>query len=91
VALDAIIEQAAGESAAADSVAGEVGERLAFAHLVRCINQLPERERDIVTLKYGADLNNRQIACLLQLSESNVGTILHRTIKKLRRQMEAHS
>ena len=86
VALDSIIEQAA-----AESVAGQVNERLEFARLVRCINQLPERERDIISLKYGADLNNRQIASQMQLSESNVGTILHRTIYKLRRQMEAHS
>lgn len=77
--------------AAAESVAGVVNDRLEFARLVRFINQLPERERDIITLKYGANLNNRQIACQLQLSESNVGTILHRTILKLRGQMEGHS
>lgn len=86
VALDSIPRQAASEL-----VPVEVSQRLEFARLVNLINQLPERERDIITLKYGANLNNRQIACQMQLSESNVGTILHRTIKKLRRQMEAHS
>jgi RNA polymerase sigma-70 factor (ECF subfamily) len=86
VALDSIVEQVDG-----NSVAGEVSQRLEFARLVRFINQLPDRERDIISLKYGANLNNRQIACQMQLSESNVGTILHRTIQRLRRQMEDHS
>ena len=91
MALDSIVDQAASEAVGTESVSGEVNQRLEFARLVRFINQLPARERDIITLKYGADLNNRQIASQMQLSESNVGTILHRTINKLRRQLEAHS
>lgn len=61
-----------------------------FAGLVAAINRLPRRERDLITLKYGADLNNRQIARQLQLSESNVSTILNRTLQKLRLELEAH-
>jgi RNA polymerase sigma-70 factor (ECF subfamily) len=45
---------------------------------------LPERERELLALKYGAALNNRLIAQLAGMSESNVGTILHRTVEKLR-------
>jgi RNA polymerase sigma-70 factor (ECF subfamily) len=45
---------------------------------------LPEREREIVALKYGAGATNRAIARLTGLGESNVGTILHRTIAALR-------
>lgn len=50
---------------------------------------LPEREQELVALKYGADLNNRQIATLTGLTESNVGSILHRVVSKLRNQWEA--
>jgi RNA polymerase sigma-70 factor (ECF subfamily) len=45
---------------------------------------LPERERELLALKYGADATNRAIATLTGLSESNVGTILHRTVVSLR-------
>ena len=45
---------------------------------------LPPREREILALKFGADATNRAIAKLTGLSESNVGTILHRTIAGLK-------
>ena len=49
---------------------------------------LSERERELVSLKFGADLNNREIAAITGLSESNVGTILSRVLQKLREQWE---
>ncbi len=52
--------------------------------LIECVGMLPEREQEIIRLKFGARLNNRQISKLLGLSESNVGTILGRSIGKLR-------
>lgn len=45
---------------------------------------LPERERELISLKFGADLNNREISTIMGLSESNVGTILSRVLQKLR-------
>jgi RNA polymerase sigma-70 factor, ECF subfamily len=45
---------------------------------------LPERERELLALKYGAGATNRAIATITGLGESNVGTILHRTIGTLR-------
>jgi RNA polymerase sigma-70 factor (ECF subfamily) len=48
------------------------------------VSALPERERELLALKYGAGATNRAIARLTGLSESNVGTILHRTIGALR-------
>ena len=52
--------------------------------LVRLLERLGERERELIALKYGAGLTNRAIGRLTGLSESNVGTILHRTIQALR-------
>jgi RNA polymerase sigma-70 factor (ECF subfamily) len=52
--------------------------------LGRLVETLAERERELLSLKYGADLTNRAIARLTGLTESNVGTILHRTIQDLR-------
>jgi RNA polymerase sigma-70 factor (ECF subfamily) len=45
---------------------------------------LPERERELLALKYGAGATNRAIATITGLGESNVGTILHRSIGTLR-------
>ena len=45
---------------------------------------LAERERELLALKYGAGATNRDIATITGLGESNVGTILHRTISALR-------
>jgi RNA polymerase sigma-70 factor, ECF subfamily len=47
---------------------------------------LSDREQELIALKYGAALENRQIARLTRLTESNVGTILHRTVQTLKRQ-----
>ena len=56
--------------------------------LKRLLAPLPPRERELVALKYGAGLTNRAIAQLVGLSETNVGTILHRVVKQLRIQWE---
>ena len=50
--------------------------------------RLPGRERELISLKYGAGLTNRSIARLTGLSESNVGTILYRVVRRLRAQWE---
>lgn len=63
-------------------------ENAEFAHLSQLLARLEERERELVALKYGAGLTNRAIAHLSGLTESNVGTILHRVTEKLRAQLE---
>ena len=58
------------------------------AHVLALVAGLKEREREIVALKFGAGLTNRQIANLIGLSESNVGVILYRTLRALRRELD---
>jgi RNA polymerase sigma-70 factor (ECF subfamily) len=72
------------------SVEDEAQRRFDIAHLRELLADLPEREREIVALKYGAGLTNQAIAGVTGLSESNVGVILHRTVKKLRAEWEAY-
>jgi RNA polymerase sigma-70 factor (ECF subfamily) len=57
-----------------------------LVRLARLTARLPERERELIALKYGAAISNREIASLTGLSESNVGTILSRTVQTLRLQ-----
>ncbi len=52
--------------------------------LVGLLQNLPDRERELIALKYGSGLTNREIARQTGLSESNVGSILHRVVHKLR-------
>lgn len=52
--------------------------------LQRLLADLPERERELIALKYGAEHEHLDIARIMKLSESNVGTILHRTVAGLR-------
>jgi RNA polymerase sigma-70 factor (ECF subfamily) len=59
-----------------------------FARLNALLSQFTVRERELVAFKYGAGLNNREIARLTRLSASNVGVILYRLVEKLRSEME---
>jgi len=73
------------EGMAAGATPEELAERRSdVERLLRLLERRPERERELVSLKYGAGLTNRAIARITGLSESNVGTILHRTIVELR-------
>ncbi len=46
---------------------------------------LDGRERDMLALKFSGGLSNAEIARVLDMTESNVGTRLHRAITKLRK------
>lgn len=50
---------------------------------------LSARERELIALKFYAGLSNAELARVLGVSESNAGTILHRTIDKLRKACNA--
>jgi RNA polymerase sigma-70 factor (ECF subfamily) len=59
-----------------------------LSRLKLLLSNLNTREHEIIALKYGADLTNRAIAELLNLSESNVGTIIYRLVQRLRVEWE---
>jgi RNA polymerase sigma factor (sigma-70 family) len=59
--------------------------------LKRCIARLSAPEQEIVALKFSAEMTNRQIAGMLGLSESNVGVILYRAVRKMRKDFEGWS
>ena len=51
--------------------------------------KLPAREREIVALKFHAGMSNAELARVLGISESNAGTLLYRTMEKLRKACNA--
>jgi RNA polymerase sigma-70 factor (ECF subfamily) len=56
--------------------------------LLAALAQLPDRERDLLALKFAGQLTNRRIAALTGLTESNVGVILFRALRRLRTELQ---
>ena len=56
--------------------------------LVEAIDELPERERLVVSLYYVDELNLKEIGQVLGVSESRVSQILSGVVKKLRKQLQ---
>jgi RNA polymerase sigma-70 factor, ECF subfamily len=80
VPLEAAAEVAAVAATPEDAaVFGSDADRLASL-----LAALPDRDRELLSLKYGAGMTNRAIAQATGLTESNVGTILHRAVATLR-------
>jgi RNA polymerase sigma-70 factor, ECF subfamily len=72
------------EARAPGDLEAETLRRLQFRRLSRLLGELPDRERELLALKYGSGLTNREIASLTGVSESNIGTIFYRTLRQLR-------
>jgi RNA polymerase sigma-70 factor (ECF subfamily) len=53
------------------------------------LGKLSAREREIVALKFHAGLSNAELARVIGVSESNAGTLLYRTMEKLRKECNA--
>lgn len=77
------LEKADGEPASGDPESEEI-RRSDSMRLQLLLRELPQREQELVALRYGAGHTNREIARLTGLSESNVGTILSRVAQGLR-------
>ena len=56
--------------------------------LFKAMSALNKRERDIIALKFYSGLNNIEIAKVANISESNAGTIINRSLSKLRAVLE---
>lgn len=68
----------------ADAVDRISDDKLLIAAAMR---RLQSRDRELVALKFFAGLENTQIARVLGISNSNVGTQLHRAITRLREEI----
>jgi RNA polymerase sigma-70 factor (ECF subfamily) len=74
----------------ADPVAEDDADGVLRRTAVRsALDRLSGRERELVALKFHAGLSNAELARVLGVSESNAGTMLHRTIEKLRKACNA--
>jgi len=64
-------------------------ERLTAEELARWLAPLGEREREILALRYAADLTTAEIARLLGLTAANVQQINSRSLRRLRSRFES--
>ena len=55
--------------------------------LHQLLAKLPKREQKIIYLKFFEGRTNKWIAQELELSETNIGTIVHRSVRKLRQRI----
>lgn len=62
-------------------------ERETASEIEQLLKELPEREREIIYLKFFDGYTNKTIAKLSGLSETNVSTIVYRTVRRLRQRL----
>ena len=66
------------------SIPDQIETKFAEELLYEILSELPTREQEIIYMKFFDGYTNRLIAQLTGISETNVGTIVYRAIKKLR-------
>ena len=59
-----------------------------LSQLTKLLEVLSNKEKELIAFKYGSGLTNKEIAHLTGLSETNVGTILHRAVRRIRERWE---
>jgi len=74
---------------AVGSVESEIMMHEDLRTVARMVRELPQREQDIIALKFDAELANGQIAEIMDLSEPNIRVIIFRSLRKLRQMMAA--
>lgn len=85
------LDEAAEQSTPDRSPPEEVMRREELERLRSALARLPEREREIVRLKFGGGLGNQEIATVLRLRPGHVAVLVYRALRKLRAWMEVES
>jgi RNA polymerase sigma-70 factor (ECF subfamily) len=55
------------------------------------VRQLPDKEREVLTLKFGCDLSYREISGITALSVSHVGVLIHNGVARIRKNLQSDS
>lgn len=83
-----LADQLAGNSDSASMHPGAaLEESEAAAGLLAQISKLPDRQQEVLRLKFHAGLSYKEIAVVTGLTSTNVGFILHTAISKLRQRL----
>lgn len=60
-----------------------------LGRVLRVLESLPERQQEVVRLKFQNGFSYKEIGRVTQLSVSNVGFLLHTALKRIRQELEA--
>lgn len=63
----------------------------AIQYLLDCLKRLSEQERQIISLRFGADNRNKEIAEQLAIKEHSISVLILRTLRRLHSCMESES
>ena len=55
--------------------------------LQRVIAELPERQQEVIRLRFQDGLSYKEISQITELSVTNVGVVLHNAVKRIRKEM----
>ena len=61
-----------------------VEDRDVTARVLQAIRHLAPREQDLIAMKFSSNMENKEIAQVVGLSENNVGVILFRALRQIR-------
>jgi RNA polymerase sigma-70 factor (ECF subfamily) len=82
------LEAVAGRPDDAPPVEAQVERSAELARLLAAVRALPQREQEIIGLKFLGGLNNKQIGQAMGLRAGNVAVILYRSLRRLRGLLE---
>jgi RNA polymerase sigma-70 factor (sigma-E family) len=93
---DRYLTSVAGSADALGRLTGESAEAAVLRHdndaaVLEAVHRLPQRQREVVILRYYADLSERQIADTLDISSGSVKAHAHRALTTLRDTLEGAS
>ena len=81
--LDSLLEL----SAPGESPWEAAARREELGAVLDALSELSAREQEILALKFAGGLSNREIASAMDLTDSNVGVIVYRAIRKVRHRL----
>ena len=87
--LDSALPQLAAQATDLPLPGANLARNDSHTRILAHLESLPEREQEIVRLKFQNKLSYREIAEVLGLTATNVGFLLHGAMRKLRRQLQA--
>ena len=60
----------------------------AIAGLMRGLQHLSERDKEVISLKFAGQLSNKEIGQVMELNEKTVSVVLWRAMRRLKKQLK---
>ena len=90
-AWEAGIEPPPDLAAVEPSPEAQVIQQEALAQMLQALDCLNERDQEIISLKFGGRLRNKEIGQIMSMKEKTVSVTLLRAVRRLRKQMKKES